>query len=228
MPPNTRWSRPAYRAVFDLGSRFSIFPPDNVVLAPAAQLNRSAADTGCTDLKRHDVSTNLINFSDLNGVHEAPANRWTLFGSLVVFARMPLVHRDQILFLDAPSTQAVYDAAHRRNLLCGDDGWGNSPFTGGCFQNVEQHCVQQEADLKKWLFQRGIRFATAALLLPLFAAQDEPAILTTWKIVVKYARQLFGGDNVVVVGEKADWCLHYHHDGMLTFADEPDMAKGGR
>jgi hypothetical protein len=43
MPPNTRWSRPAYRAVFDLGSRFSIFPPDNLVLAPAAQLNRWAA-----------------------------------------------------------------------------------------------------------------------------------------------------------------------------------------
>ncbi len=83
----------------------------------------------------------------------------------------------------------------------------------------------EEADLKKWLYRRGVPFATSTFLLPAFGALDDPAVLTSWKIVVKYAAALFGQDNLVVVNEKADWCLHYHHDGALTFAHELDMTK---
>ena len=171
------------------------------------------------------MNRSLINISDLTGIPQIQADQWTLFGSPEAFAEMSLEHKDQIIFLDAPSTQAVYEAFNCRDLLCGDDGWGNSPFVGGCYKIVKQCCVQENIDIKKWLYQRGLPFANNTFLLPVFSAQDTPAILTSWKMVVKYASEIFSGDNVVAVGELADWCLHYHHDGILTFACEPNWAK---
>lgn len=152
-------------------------------------------------------------------------DQWTILGSPDDFAQMPLTHQDQILFLDPSSTQAVYDAFHRRDLLCGDDGWGNRPFTHGCYKTVMQYRVEENADLKKWLYQRGVPFVENIFLLSAFSTKDAPAIFTSWKIVVKYAPEIFSGDNIVAVGEIGNWCLHYHHDGMLTFACEPDWAK---
>ncbi|MBX2863790.1 MAG: hypothetical protein KTR27_09560 [Leptolyngbyaceae cyanobacterium MAG.088] len=168
----------------------------------------------------------FIDISNLTGSHQPPVDQWTVLGGPEEFAAMPLTHQDQIIFLDGPSTQTVYEAFNRRDLLCGDDGWGNRPFRGGCYKTVAQH--RGDADLKKWLYQRGLPFADNAFLLPAFAAKDAPAILTSWKIVVKYAPEIFSGDNIVVVGETVNWCLHYHHDGVITFACEPDWTKMGR
>jgi hypothetical protein len=69
--------------------------------------------------------------------------------------------------------------------------------------------------------------ADAALLLPVFGPADEPVVLTTWKMVVKYATELFRRDNLVVVGARAEWCMYYHHDDVLTFARDPDFSRVG-
>lgn len=168
----------------------------------------------------------LIDIATLTGSHQAPADRETLLCSTKMFAEMSLEHKDQIFFLDPPSTHAVYDAFNERDLLCGDDGWGNCPFARGCYKTVAHYeHLQEESDLKKWLYQRGIPFSNSTFLLQAFAANNDPIILTSWKIVVKYAAEIFSGDNVVAVSEKIDWCLHYHHDGLITFAREPNWAK---
>jgi hypothetical protein len=159
----------------------------------------------------------------MHGVHAPPPNQWGVFGSPEEFAMLPVVHREQILFLDYSSTEAVYDAFNRRDLLCGGDGFGNRPFSGGFFKYVEELHIFQKTDLKKWLYHRGVPFATTVFLLPAFG--NMPAILTTWKIVAKYALQIFSRDNVVVVGENVEWCLHYHHSDVITFAHDPVIAK---
>lgn len=171
------------------------------------------------------MSPGFIDLSALRGARVPPDPRWTLFGAAEELDAMPVSHRDQILFLDAPSSAAAYDAVGRRDVLCGDDGWGNTPFSGGCYRSVERTRVGGEGELKKWLHRRGVPFADPALLLPVFGPADDPAVLATWKMVVKYAATLFSRDNLVVVGGKADWCLYYHHDDVLTFARDPDFAK---
>lgn len=171
----------------------------------------------------------FLDLAALRGSRLPPDPRWTPFGAAEALDAMPATHRDQILFLDAPSTAAAYDAVRRRDVLCGDDGWGNSPFSGGCWRTVERTRVDaaDEAGLKKWLYRRGVPFADPALLLPVFGPADDPAVLTTWKMVVKYAGTLFCRDNLVAVGARAGWCLYYHHDDVLTFARDPDFAKVG-
>ncbi|MEM9003358.1 MAG: hypothetical protein AAGE59_07515 [Cyanobacteria bacterium P01_F01_bin.86] len=171
------------------------------------------------------MSHNLVNIADLNGLPTVTPEQWALFIPPGTFTKMPLAHRDQILFLDVASTQTVYDAANRRNILCGNDGFGNTPFSAGCFRHVEAYSIQAEAELKKWLYQRGIPFASAAFVLPVFAADSSPAVLTTWKMIVKYAFELFGSDDIVVVSDKVDWCVYFRHCGTLKFASEPDRTK---
>ena len=165
---------------------------------------------------------NWIDISILQGGNFPPVGRWTIFGSTETFLEIPQTRRDQILFLDRASTQAAYDAFGRYDILCGDDGWGNTPFGAGCFKSVEKYSIQQESDLKNWLHQRNIPFLAKVLLLQVFSADGDPAVQTTWEIVVEFAAEIFAGDNLVVIGENADWCLYYHHDEVITFASVPN------
>lgn len=173
------------------------------------------------------MSPGFIDLAALRGTHAPPQPWLTPFGAPEALEAMPPAHRDQVVFLDAPSTAAAYEAVRRRDVLCGDDGWGNSPFSGGCWRTVERTRVGDERELKKWLHRRGVPYADAALLLPVFGPADEPAVLTTWKMVVKYAAELFCRDNLVVVGARAEWCMYYHHDDVLTFARDPDFSRVG-
>ena len=167
----------------------------------------------------------LIDVASLTGKHLTSTQHWTDFGSPETFAQLPDIHKAQILFLDKKSTNAVYAAFNQRDLLCGDDGWGNTPFSGGCFQSVEEYCIKNKpnTELKKWLYHRAVAFAEPVLFLHPFSGIDTPAILTTWKLVVKYAQEIFSRDNLIIVSPNATWCLHYHHDGLIVFAKQPNI-----
>lgn len=170
---------------------------------------------------------NWIDISILQGTNLPPVNSGTVFGSPETFLEIPQTRRDQILFLDRASTQAVYDAFNRYDILCSDDDWDYTPFSAGCFKSVEKYSIQQESDLKNWLHQRGIPFLAKVLLLQVFSADGDPAVLlTTWEIVVEFAAEIFAGDNImlVLIGENADWCLYYDRDDAITFASVPNVV----
>lgn len=160
----------------------------------------------------------MITTSQLTGVGKAEADRWIYFGP-PQYDALPLDHQDQILFLDESSTELVYEIANSVNPLCGDDGWGNKPFSGNCYESIDEFLYRgNDSELKKWLYNRGVPFKQDVLLLPIFKAASTPAILATWKMVVKYVNPFFTSDNLVVINPAITWCLHYHHDGMLYFA----------
>lgn len=163
----------------------------------------------------------LIALTDLNGSPGPPARGAAGDGPAAVLAAAPAAAREGVLFLDAASTEAVYGAFGRRDLLDGDDGWGNRPFSGGAWATVASHRAGADADPGDWLRARGVDPEERALLLPAFAPRDEPAVLAPWRVVVARAADLFAGDDLVVVAASAAWCLHFHHDGALTFARDP-------
>lgn len=167
----------------------------------------------------------MIDLGALTGSRRERTDRSTVLGGPDEFGRMPPHHREQVLFLDAASTRAAYELAARHEVVCGD-AWGNRPFGEGCYREVERYGIPDEAGMKKWLYRRGVPFASDVLLLPVFAAADEPAVLTTWKVVVKYAGSVFSHDDVIVFGRSADWCLYYHHDDLLHFARGRDWSHG--
>ncbi|MBD3616907.1 MAG: hypothetical protein HUJ22_10075 [Gracilimonas sp.] len=160
----------------------------------------------------------MIDITQLTGMQEPEPYRWIYFAP-PQFRELSPEHQDQFYFLDAASTDAVYEVVNSVDLLCGDDGWGNKPFSEGCYRTVEHFKMSgDEGGLKKWLYRRGLAFKTEVLLLPVFKTESTPIIMTTWKMVSKYTATFFNGDNLIIVDSSLSWCLYYHHDDILYFA----------
>ncbi|HEX6983145.1 MAG TPA: hypothetical protein VF181_10325 [Balneolaceae bacterium] len=191
----------------------------------------------------------MIATSTLSGKNVPEPDRWLYFAP-PQFEALPPEHQDQLLFLDTASTDAVLEAVNSVDILCGDGGWGNNPFSDGCYKSVEHFKMQwkedkqkgeidpedgeiwyplsltNESELKKWLYHRGVAFKAEVLLLKAFAAKDSPVLMTTWKMVVKFAETFFSGDNAIFFDPKLSWCLHYHNDGILHFAKGEEVLSG--
>jgi len=174
------------------------------------------------------MSNTLVDTSSLNGNYLSTTKVWTPFGSPEDFNQMPEARKSKILFLDQISTEKVYEAVSSADLLCGDDGWGNTPFSAGCFHSVEEYRIREYDDLKKWMCNLGIPNANNLFILPTFGTADEPALYSNWEMAVEYSNEIFCRDNMIVVSVEADWCLHYHHDGVIKFAKQPRENKNVR
>lgn len=161
----------------------------------------------------------MINTEQLTGSKTLHGDTWLYFPPKQLEA-LPLEHKDQLFYLDKESTDKVYKIADTYNVICGDDGWGNKPFSGGCYKNVERiERWASEEELKKWMYKCGVPFKSKALLLPVFSSVGTPVLLTTWKMVVKYAETFFSYDNLIILEPKLKWCLYYHHDDIIHFAE---------
>jgi len=163
----------------------------------------------------------MMNQSEWNGTSVPSDDQWTIF-TVEEIAAMPVEHQDQFRFLDAASTASVYDAAHQLNATCGDD-WGNDPYADGCYDAVIRFAPRGPADervqlTKKWLYRCGVPFREGVLILPVFGTESTPVVQATWKMVVRYAADIFFGDNMVVIPPSAAWSLYYHHDDLFYFA----------
>lgn len=145
---------------------------------------------------------------------------WSLFGTAKEFDALPGTHKEQILFLDPAASNYLYSfSGPAANLMTGDL-W--DPFAKGNFQIREEFTdfrrnEESSQHLKKWLYQRGIPFATWVFVLP--NGSNEP-VLTTWKIVVKYAPDLFLADDVMVFDRTLNWCLFFFHEDKLFFGKD--------
>jgi hypothetical protein len=161
----------------------------------------------------------VIDLEKLTGSKANEGESWAYFPP-AEYEALPLEHKDQLFYLDKESTDKVYKIADTYNVNCGDDGWGNKPFSGGCYKNVEriERWASEEA-LKKWMYKCGVPFKSKVLLLPVFSSEDTPVLLTTWKMAVKYAETFFSYDNLIILDPKLKWCLYYHHDDIIHFAE---------
>lgn len=91
----------------------------------------------------------MIDTTQLNGTQEPDPHRWLYFAP-PQFKVLSPEHQDQFYFLDTASTKAVYEVVNSIDLLCGDDGWGNTPFSGDCYKSLERFEIQgDESGLNK-------------------------------------------------------------------------------
>lgn len=159
----------------------------------------------------------MIDLSNIRQYTIPPPEGWTAFGNKENFEALPPTHQAQIFFLDETARTYLFSfTGPSANLITGGS-W--DPFARGNFRTVEE-CEalagtdESNAALKKWLHSRGLPFATWVFVL----SEDyhEP-LLTTWKMVVKYAPLLFFGGDVMVFDSTQNWCLFYFHENRLFF-----------
>ena len=137
------------------------------------------------------------------------------------FDALPETHKDQILFLDKVASDYIYSFTGPSFNLVSGDLW--DPFAKGNFKHVEEFTdftnhPESWQHLKKWLYQRGIPFSTWVFVLPNGIGGP---ILTTWKMVVRYSRDLFIMDDLMVFDRSLNWCLFFFHEDRLFFGKDP-------
>lgn len=141
---------------------------------------------------------------------------YSIFGTAAAFDLMPATHREQILFLDRVASEYVWSFSTAAHIVTGGL-W--APFEKHNFKEGEEfdqfyHTPESEQTLKKWLYKRGIAFSTWVFLLE---ESNNQAVLTTWKMVVKYAAELFISNDLMLFDKTLNWCLVYFHHDQLFF-----------
>lgn len=161
----------------------------------------------------------LIDLSNIKNFSIPPPANGTIFGSATDFYALPETHKAQILFLDKAAEKYLYEFIEHAGLLTGS-GW--DPFKEGNFKTVEQY--EQAGDLqtnlpllKKWLYNRGIPFRNWVFVL--CDTRSQP-LLMTWKMVLKYASDLFLIGDTLVFDQTLNWCLFSYHEGQLFYGKD--------
>lgn len=168
----------------------------------------------------------MIDFSNIHLYSIPPPQNGTVFGSPAQFDALPGTHKEQILFLNKKAEKFLYEFVDNAQLIS-DGGW--APFSKGIFKTVEQyeHAVDLQENiplLKKWLYTKGIPFSTRVFVLS--DSNSEP-LLMTWKMLIKYAFDLFIIGDTMVFDPSCNWCVFNYHEGQLFFARDNIYDSSG-
>ncbi len=161
----------------------------------------------------------MIDFSTIKHFTTPPPDGGTVFGSAGDFNALPETHKAQILFLDKTAEKFLYEYVENAQLLS-NGGW--APFEKGIFKTVDQyeHAVDLQENnplLKKWLYSKGIPFSNEVFVL---CDSNPQAVLITWKMLIKYAFDIFLIGDTLVFDQTGNWALFQYHEGQLFFAKD--------
>jgi hypothetical protein len=161
----------------------------------------------------------LIDLYNIKNYTTPRPNGGSIFGSLADYDALPETHKAQILFLDKAAEKYIYEFIDLARLPS-NGGW--APFENGNFKTVEQysHVVDLQENiplLKKWLYSRGIPFRNWVFVL---SDSNEQPLMMTWKMLIKYAFDLFLIGDTMVFDQTINWCLFNYHEGQLHFAKD--------
>jgi hypothetical protein len=153
-----------------------------------------------------------------------PPQVWTVFGAPEDFNTMPKVHRDQVIFLDKEAGDFLANYLKASRMYYPPHSPPNEPseesshwpFRFNYFKTIEKLMYPEADKLKKWLFNRGIPFRAEVFVL----ADDGPEIITTWKMIVKYAPVLFWRGDVEVFDKTLNWGLYFFHEDAIFFGKD--------
>lgn len=157
----------------------------------------------------------MIDLENIKNFSVPRPEGWTVFGNAAQFDALPQATKDQVFFLSPEATDYLLDYVHTVQLITGG-GW--DPFAKGNFKTVEIFDAfygdeESRQVLKKWLYHRGLPFGNMVFLLQ----ANESAILTTWKMILRYSAFIFPGDDLLIFDKTLNWCLFYYHDDKLFF-----------
>jgi hypothetical protein len=160
----------------------------------------------------------MIDIENIKSFSVPRPDGWSIFGNAAQFDALPDATKDQVYFLNPGASAYLLDYAHTVKLITGG-GW--DPFEKGNFKTVEIFDAfygdeESRQLLKKWLYHRGLPFHTMVFLLQ----SNEPAILTSWKMILRYSAFIFPGDDVLIFDKTINWCLFYYHENKMFFGKD--------
>ncbi len=117
-------------------------------------------------------------------------------------------HKDQIFPLIENAAKYLWNYDQQLGIDC----------TEKYFKTVttfDSRVADQEA-IKKYLYNLGIPFSQKVYI----SIQPQFGFVLTWKMVIKYAHNLFSAYDLIVRDRTLNWALQFHHDDLFTFGKD--------
>ena len=114
-------------------------------------------------------------------------------------------HLDRIFILNKDAAKFLWEIEMNARIICYDL----------YFNDIEEYNSEYADNdvVKKYLYNLGIPFQQKVFM----ALQPTCGFVRSWKMVIKYAHQLFFTNDQSVWDDTFNWKLEFHHDGMFTF-----------
>jgi hypothetical protein len=136
-------------------------------------------------------------------------------------AKLPAQHLGMLQPLTDEAAQFLWDYVTETDLH------GDTPFKKGFFRTVDKAKIlaDNEREIKKWLYQRGIPFDKLVYL----SWQPTEAMIVPWKLLVKYF-SIFcdgGSSDLTVFDQGLNWALLFYHEDEIYFGTNQDFEPSG-
>lgn len=114
-------------------------------------------------------------------------------------------HRDQLFPLTEEAAKFLWDYEMQLGLECSEKYFKTiSTFDSS---------LADQTTIKKYLYNLGIPFSQKVFI----SMQPTLGFVITWKMVIKYAHNLFFGFDLVVRDRTLNWALQFNHNNIFTF-----------
>lgn len=123
-------------------------------------------------------------------------------------------HQDQIFPLTKEAANFLWGFEVKLGIRCSEKYFKT-------VSNVNLGFSDQQT-IKKHLYNLGIPFSQKVYI----SQQPDTAFVLTWKMVIKYAHNLFSANDQTVWDKTLNWKLAFHHDGKFTFGK--DLVHDGQ
>ncbi len=133
------------------------------------------------------------------------------------YSVIPAAHLEQLVPLDKDAAKFLSDYISKTKLHA------DIPFKKDFFQTIDKAKVQlnNEAEIKKWLYQRGLPFDKKVYL----CWDEQNGMIIPWKIFIKYFSSFYygGSDDLTICDESLAWALLFYHEDEIYFGTNKDF-----
>jgi len=136
------------------------------------------------------------------------------------YGKLPDQHLEQLMPLDKAASQFLWEYTVGTGLHY------DVPFKKGFFKTIDKAGISEgnEAEIKKWLYQRGFPFQK-----PVYLSWDQAtSMIVPWKLLIKYFDSFYYGasDDLTVVDQSLNWALMFYHEDEIYFGTNEDYKPG--
>ncbi len=133
------------------------------------------------------------------------------------YDKLPEQHLAQLMPLDNDAAKFLWDYIVKSGLH------NDTPFKKDFFRTIDKAkiLINNEAEIKKWLYQRGIPFDKLVYL----SWQPTDAMIVPWKLLIKYFDSFYygGSDDLTIIDQSLNWALLFYHEDELYFGTNKDF-----
>ncbi len=133
------------------------------------------------------------------------------------YDKLPDPHLDQLKPLDKEASTFLWDYVEKVGLHI------DVPFKKDFFRTIDKARISDdnEKEIKKWLYQRGLPFDKPVLL----SWQPTIAMIVPWKLLIKYFDSFYYGtsDDLTVFDPSLNWALLFYHEDEICFGTNKDF-----